>query len=252
MLCRQHFIHYHRLMILETVAFIGVVFILLTLTQLGNEFRPHNPDIFFGYLLGFTGVFGLLYIGHSFPAFRSKERTINYLMVPASVFEKFVFEVTGRIGLILVLLPVLYWITFHLQGLFFAIFSNSAFEFISLRDWAEIEADLIGKHNITSRYVTFTSMAVFGFVLAFTGSAMFSKQPLVKALFSLTLIVICFVGYAYIVVEHLGVGTYNPPESAWLFPMREPGVNKFITVFSILSSIVMLFVAYRKLKEREV
>ena len=96
------------------------------------------------------------------------------------------------------------------------------------------------------------SMVLLGFVLAFTGAAMFSKQPLVKSLFSVAVIVMFYTGFTYIVVEPLGVGNYNPTDSMWLIPMKNKATFQFIGTALILTNIVMLFVAYRKLKEREV
>ena len=81
---------------------------------------------------------------------------------------------------------------------------------------------------------------------------MFTKQPLVKSLFAVAVIVMFFFGYSYIVVEHLGVGRYNPPETMFLIPMEEKKILKLINVGLIATIVIMLFVAFRKLKEREV
>ena len=96
------------------------------------------------------------------------------------------------------------------------------------------------------------SMAFLGFVLAFTGAAMFSKQPLVKTMFAVAVIMMVYIGFTYIAVELLGVGNYNPTDSMWLIPMGDVGAFQFFGTALILANIVMLFVAYRKLKEREV
>ena len=61
-----------------------------------------------------------------------------------------------------------------------------------------------------------------------------------------------FIGYSYIVVEHVGVGRYNPPDTMYLVPMNNPKALQLISFALIVTIIVMLFVAFRKLKEREV
>jgi hypothetical protein len=249
LLFKQHFIHNAQLLWLSAVAYIGVIFIVLSLVQAGNNLEPHRLENFQGFLVVFVTVFGILYVGHSFPAFRSKESTINYLMLPASVLEKFVFEFLIRIGTILLMLPVLYWITFHAQGYFFTLFTEKIFQAIGV--------EYIVKLDVPEDYQLLIYSVVTGSVLlvlslAFTGAAMFSKQPLVKTLFAVAVIVMFFVGYSYIVITYSGIKDYNPPESMLLVPLDEDTALRTVSVALFVATIVMLFVAYRKLKEREV
>jgi hypothetical protein len=249
LLFKQHFIHNAQFLLLSTGAYIGVIFIVLSLVQVGNSLHPHGLDNFQGFLVAFVTVFGILYVGHSFPAFRSKESTISYLMTPASALEKFVFEFISRIGIILLTLPLLYWATFNLHGYFFAIFVDEIFEPVGIQ--------YIVKLGIPPKYVFLIYSMITGGILltlslAFTGAAMFTKQPLVKSLFAVAVVVMFFVGYSYIILEHLGVGRYNPPEHMLLVPLEEDSALRAFAVALFAATIVMLFVAFRKLKEREV
>jgi len=63
LLFRQHFIHNNKLLLYGAVAYIGVAFILLSMVQVGQQWTPHRMDSFIGFMLGFVGVFGLLYVG---------------------------------------------------------------------------------------------------------------------------------------------------------------------------------------------
>jgi hypothetical protein len=101
-------------------------------------------------------------------------------------------------------------------------------------------------------YTLITAAVLLALVLAFTGAAMFNKQPLVKSLFAVAVVVMFFFGYSYIVVEHLGVGRYNPPDTMFLIPFDETKVLRLISIALIITIVVMLFVAFRKLKEREI
>lgn len=249
LLCKQHFIHNTKFLLLSTVAYIGVVFIVLSIAQAGNDLVPLDLNAFQAFLIVCVAVFSILYVGHSFPAFRSKESTINYLMLPASVLEKFLFELLIRIVIIIPTLPLLYWVTFHLQGYVFAIFTDGTFVPIGLQYLVEIDAP-DGYQFII--YTLITAATLLAFVLAFTGAAMFTKQPLVKTLFAVAVIVMFFMLYSYIVIMPLGVGRYNPPETMFLVPMNNPAALQLINVALIATIIVMLFVAFRKLKEREV
>ena len=249
LLCKQHFIHNTNFLMLASVAYIGMIFIVLSVTQVVNGFRPHDLDVFQVFLIGFVIVFAILYVGHSFPAFRSKESTINYLMVPASALEKFVFELMSRIAIIIPTLPLLYWITFHLQGYVFAIFTDATFQPIGPEYLVKIDVPDDYKFLI---YTLTTAAALLTLVLAFTGAAIFTKQPLVKSLFTVAVIVMFYVVYSYIVVTHFGVGKYNPPETMFLVPTNEAKALGLISIALIITIGVMLFVAFRKLKEREV
>jgi hypothetical protein len=249
LLFKQHFIHHAQLLLLSTGAYIGVIFIVLSMIQIGSDLQPHGVSHFQELLAVFVTLFGILYVGHSFPAFRSKESTIHYLMIPASVLEKFVFEFVSRIGIILLMLPLLFWITFHLQGYFFAIFTEEIFEPVGIQHLVKLDAP---PEYALLVYSLIIGGVLFALSLAFTGAAMFTKQPLVKSLFAVAMIIMFFVGYSYIIIEHLGVGQYNPPEDMMLIPLDEDSAMKAIAVAFFAGTIVMLFVAFRKLKEREV
>ena len=245
LLFKQSFIHNAQFLLLSTVAYVGVIFIVLSLVQLGNDLHPHGLENFQAFLAIFVTVFGLLYVGHSFPAFRAKETTIHYLMTPASVLEKFVFEFVNRICLTLLALPLLYWLTFSAQGYFFNIFTYEDFDPIGPRYLLKVDEapGLI--------YLLITGGVLFALSLAFTGAAMFTKQPLVKSLFTVALVVMFFGGYSYIMIEHVGLGRYNPPERMMLVPLDEEQAIATISISLLAATLLMLFVAYRKLKERE-
>ncbi len=250
LLLKQHFIHNNKILLYSIVAYVGVVFLILSIGQMGNNAQPHDLENFRGFLLAFVAIFGILFVGYSFPAFRSKENTINYLMVPGSVPEKFIVEFISRVGVIFILLPMLYWVTFHLQGYFFTLFMDFEFNPISFAYLTKVDVPEI--ENLSWFSTLIVSAVMLGFVLPFTGAAMFSKQPLVKTLFSVAVIVIFYSAVIYIVLEPLGLGKYNPNDSVWLIPREQTGAFQFFACALILANIVMLFVAYRKLKEKEV
>ncbi|MEQ9166293.1 MAG: hypothetical protein RLO12_08545 [Fulvivirga sp.] len=252
MLFKQYFIHNNKLLMYSSVAYVGVIFILLTIVQMGQDRVPHDVEMFRGFLIGFVIVFGILYAGYSFPALRSKESTINFLMVPASVLEKFLFEFISRLGVTFILLPVLFWITFHLQGYFFDLFTEFSFRPIGFGQILDFEVPHEVREHAFWFVTLISSLIMLGFVLPFTGGAMFSKQPLVKTLFSVAIIMIFFAGCIYVALEPMGVAKYNPNDTMWLIPHDDKGAFMFFGSVALFANVVMLFVAYRKLKEREV
>lgn len=252
MLAKQHYIHNNKLLLYATVAYIGVIFIFLTIIQMGNDRLPHDLEMFRGFVIAFVSIFGILYTGYSFPAFRSKESTINYLMVPASVTEKFLFEFLSRLSMVFILLPLLFWITFHFQGYFFNLFTPAEFQSIGIGQVLDFQIPQAIREQAFWFSLLIISLVFLCFVLPFTGGAMFSKQPLVKTLFAVAVIVIFYSGCLYIALEPLGVGNYEPNDTMWLLPSSENGAMKFFGSVALLTNVVFLFVAYRKLKEREV
>ncbi len=249
-LFKRDFYHNRQLYMLSTVAYTGVILIVLSITQVGNGLIPHNTEIFQGFLIAFVSVFGILFVGHSFSAFRSKERTMSYLMMPGSHLEKFLLEFVVKICLMILVLPILYWVTYHIQGYFFTIFTPVLFEPVGFEYLTKLDID---DENFGTLIKWAIGSAIFlALCLGFTGSAVFSKQPLVKTLFSLAVIILFFTGYSYIVLEEMGVSNYSPPSDMWLVPLTEKSVLIALISALLFSSLVMLFVAYRKLKEKEV
>lgn len=252
MLFKQHYVHNNKMLLYATVAYIGVIFILLTIVQMSQDRVPHDIEMFRGFCIGFVAIFGILFTGYSFSALRAKESTINYLMVPASILEKFLFEFLSRLAVVVLLLPFFFWVTFHLQGYFFNLFTNIPFQAIGFVQVFDFELPEEIREQAFWFFTFIISLIMLGFVLPFTGSAMFTKQPLVKTLFSVSVIVIFYSGCIYIALESLGLADYNPNESMWLIPHNGEDAFKFFGIAAVLANVVLLFVAYRKLKEREV
>jgi hypothetical protein len=219
---------------------------------MANDSDPYNIDIFTNFLIFFVAVFGILYSGHSFPDFRGKGSTINYLMVPSSVLEKFLFEFFSRLSIVIFLLPILFWITYNFQGYFFNLLTDQKFQAVGFKQLLDFK--LLGqiKEQGFWFFTLISSLIILVFVLPFVGGTMFFKQPLVKTLFAVTLIVISYAGFLYFLLEPLGIGLYEPNDTTWLIPHNKEGGMRFFGSFTVIANLVFLFVAYRKLKEKEI
>ena len=249
LLAKRHYIHNNRLMLFSIIAYCGVVFVVLSLAQLDN-LTPLDAEYFTGFLIGSTAVFGILFTGHAFPAFRNRETATNYITLPASTLEKYVFEFIYRIGLSIVLLPILFWITFHLQGYFFQLFIEETFLPIGLTDVITMSSKDL-KEPI---WIPLMLISVGALVLTipFAGAAFFVKQPLVKTLFSVGIIIIFYVLYVYVVFVLLGLEHYHTNDSLILIPNEEQAAFRFLFFASATGNAFMLLFAYLKLKEKEV
>ncbi len=243
-------IHNQKLMLFSIVGYSGMVFIVLSLAQLANDLEAFDPDEFLGFMIGFVAVFGILYVGHSFPAFRTKETTITYLTVPASAFEKFVFEFISRVGIILVMLPILFWLVYHLQGYFFKWLADTQFVAVG---FAQIQPEITPEaDNLSWIYVIVGASSLLALILPFTGSAMFGKQPLVKTLFTVALIILSFTAFTWFVLDPLGLQNYRAHDSMWLIPTTELAALRLFGIGLIVANLTMLTVAFLKIKEKEV
>jgi hypothetical protein len=252
MLFKQHYLQNNKLLLYAAVAYIGVIFLLLTMVQLGNDRAPHDLEIFGAFIIGFVSVFGILFTGYSFPAFRRKESAINYLMVPASTLEKFLFEFLSRLSIVFILLPTLFWMTFHFQGYFFNLFSPIEFQTIGFGQLLDFELPEEIREQAFWVFTLIISLVLLAFVLPFTGGAIFSKQPLIKTLFAVAIIVIFYAVCIYVALETLGVGNYQPNDSLWLFPHSQNAAMRFFGSLAVFTNVAILIVAYKKLKEKEV
>ncbi len=253
LLFKQQVIHNSKLMLFSSVGFCGVVYIILVFAQLSRDLEPLDIEVFFNSLLIFFIIFGVLYTGHSFPSFRNKENTITYLMLPASVFEKFLFEFINRIVVMLIALPLLFWLTFNLEGYTFELFNGLGLGFnpIGISDFMAVDNPVKEIPEWARLMIVSASFLVF--VLPFTGAAMFAKHPLVKTLFSIAIIIAFYVTFIYIVVEPLGLSEYDIDESdLLLFPNNEKGGFQLLTFLAIAANLIMLAVTYLKIKEKEV
>ncbi len=249
-LLKQNFIHNNRMMLYASVGYFGLVFFILFLVQLGSDFVPNSIGVFLTVMAIVVPIVGILYIGYSFPAFRSREKTFSYLTLPASSLEKFLFEIVNRILVVLIILPILYWMAFNLEGFVFQLFrSDSVFSPIGFSDIGAIDISPVDQN--TWLQVIIMSGALLVVVMPFTGAATFSKQPLIKTLFSIALIFIFYIGYAYIAIEPLGVGKYNPNDSMVIFPTSDEAAFRFFGMFLSVATLVMLTVSFLKLKEKE-
>ena len=88
-LAKQGLVHNQKLILLTLVGFCGALFILFFFIQLSNDFRQGtDPQIFVPVFMVIFFGGGILFTGNAFPGLRTKEKTISYLMLPASSFEK--------------------------------------------------------------------------------------------------------------------------------------------------------------------
>lgn len=114
-----------KVYIVGSLILMGVVFLisfglmspnvedLRTFSGNTSFWRPITSAYFF---LMLSSLWIFISVGSAFPSFRSKEKTIDYIMIPASTFEKFTYEFLIRVVGTLVVLVFGFYSMSHLAG----------------------------------------------------------------------------------------------------------------------------------------
>ncbi len=189
----------------------------------------------------------LLYIGSAFPALRSREKTINFLMTPASTFEKFLYEFIERIVLFCILFPILLYLFGNLaleivRGIKQSMGDNFPSEYLSCQLLFE---------DVPSKAIKMIVLgALAAFSIAFAGTVVFRKLPLIKTIIFVGIVFLAVVGYCILIFEEMKL---NFP---WIEPFfrgksKEEVFSLFAVLLLILNLIILCY-AFFKFKEKEV
>ena len=249
LLCRQNIHHHYKLIATILLGFCGTLFLLLLFLQLLQDFGPVSSKQAFDIFVPVLMIAGIVYAGTAFPGLRTREKAHQYLMTPASVFEKFLTEVVLRIVLFVLAVPLLYWLVYNLEGkvvqVFYPEFSfGGLFEYSLLPRSAEIKNM---ESLIYSLFVTGVSVIL---LTALTGAASFLRLPLLKTLSVVTVIFFFNLFVVYLMLEILEFRKYYSTSGVLAF--NQPQLYRFlITVFSVATAW-LLVVTYLKIKEKEV
>jgi hypothetical protein len=251
LLARQGFIHNARMIGMSVVGFCGILFLVLIAFQASSGNQTINDDAFSGIFLFVAIPLAIVYTGTAFPGLRSKEKSYSYLLTPASAFEKFLFEFINRVLLFFVVIPVLYWIVFHLEGRFMASVGPE-YTF-----WPHKFVDLLAAVNGSHQPAEWAwVMPVFALLLVtipFAGAASFTKYPLPKTLFIVGLLFFFNFLIGYLLVTGLRLEDYNVPHgSSILFIENEEDAWRTMGGYGLVINAGLLVATYFKLKEKEV
>jgi hypothetical protein len=251
LLCRQSLIINKKMIGMTFIGFTGMLFVILLYAQSTRNFRSwdlHSYVVTFFIL--FFGL-GIIYTSLSYPAFRSKEKSMTYLMLPSSTTEKYVFELLSRILVFFILMPLLFWLVVKIEGAVVHRFVNSfeSYQFTLKEAFDKI----FDPHTIPSKMIhPFVQMGLFTFIFSFAGASYFSKSSLLKTLFTFSLLAGGVFLLCYLLYKGLNLRDYNPVDDRILgldFKHHSP------MIFGIALAVINLtFLAFSffSLKEREV
>jgi hypothetical protein len=251
LLCRQSLIINKKLIGISLAGFTGTLFIALIFFQSVDHFNNWRNE---NYMATFAFLFfplGIIYSSLSFPAFRSKEKSMAYLMLPTSASEKFVFEILSRIVLFIFVMPLLFWIVANLETAivhsFVPKFANYTFSFVE--GWSKITRN--GQLDGWAKFAMIQG-CLFVFIAAFTGASHFTKSPLLKTMFTLSVIVAGYALFTFLLVKGLNIEAYHPVNNRVLFISNEHQAIASLAIGTTVINLCFLAIAFFRLKEKEV
>ncbi len=227
----QNLIH-GRMLIFTILGMWGMLILFLIFVYISNNsFSAKNwTTIFF-----ITGMFAsIIFSGMSFPDFRKKESSVKFLMLPASVFEKFSYELIIRIILFPFVYIVLYYLSVKLLLLFF---SGTKVEDIPVLFF--LDKGTMGTPVSFLYTFYFLLSAVF-----FSGAGFIRRYPLLKTAIATTLVVFLIMGYN-VLMDYLGVG-----RSLYKFISYANRNFYLLYWFFVFTGLTALVYTYYKIKEK--
>jgi hypothetical protein len=249
-LCKQSLIINKKIIAITIAGFSGFVFLFLILIQIKNYAMWNNSSCMVTFVVLFF-LSGAVYSSLSFPAFRTKEKSISYLLLPASAAEKFLFEFLSRIVLFIFLMPLAFWLIANIEGTIMHYYRP---EFLNYR-FSLFKALTLSSYKIGNpawSWLAITQGWLFVFVAAFTGASHFSKSPLVKTLFTISIIVLGYALFTYLLVKGINIKGYTLDNDRLLFIHNKNDAMLFLSIAITTVNLCLLGIAYFRLKEREV
>ena len=248
MLCKQSFIINKKLIGISLGSFSGMLFLILMGNQSGAHFDQWENHDYLGTFVFLFFVLGIIYTSLSFPAFRSKERSMAYLMLPASASEKFLFEFVNRIIVFILLMPLLFWVIANIEGsvvhYFVPELKNYTFSF----GQAFSEISKQPEFNFWAKFAILQGV-LFVFITSFTGASYFSKSPLLKTMFAFSLIIAGYGLYVYLLIKGFDLQGIRVENNFFIKDKDEAIVYMAIGATAI--NLCLLAIAWFKLKEKE-
>lgn len=189
----------------------------------------------------------VIVVGTAFPMLRKKQTTCNYLLLPASILEKFLTQLSIRFLVFPLLFILLYWVTFKLAVHVYFMFEH----------FREVRVEVFTFSEAIPKIFLNIEMIVFGGIsfFAFTGAAYFNKYAIFKTIITFLLISFTYylfaVAFSYIFIPNWVHG-FEPNFFERKIIDDTSNINFVGSGLFVFSSLFLVFLAYFKLKEKEI
>jgi len=218
-----------------------------TSTSRGFLKRDYQPLFFVTFTLC-----SIVAIGTSFPSLRNKKDSSHYLLLPASVFEKFLTQFLIRIVVFTAFFYILFWLEFK--------FTTAIYQSIEWKNTLTVKSfDLATPFSDLTRTldllaVLFGIFSIATFLLM--GAAYFKKYALFKTILAFGLLIGLFF-LTMVVGSHM----FYPEKTQEFFSIKIDtykisenlhNVQMYIYIVVTAASLFFLPITYFKLKEKQV
>lgn len=189
-------------------------------------------------------IAGIIFSGNAFSEFRNKLKMSAYLMLPISKTEKFIYEFIVRI--------IVFILVFAFLFLLIAPLSEFSANCLETYNGLKITQKL---HDIPIKIIVdnsfqFLILTFFILTIAFAGASTFEKLPVYKTILFVALVSGVIFLYLYLIFEifHL-----HYPWFKKMTDKIEPShlTNYFQGILLLISTCVLIYYSYYKLKEKE-
>jgi hypothetical protein len=214
-----------------------------------NFSNSQYTGLFLFYLMGMGAI-----IGMAFPALTDHIKKSNYLLVPGSIFEKFMVQFFIRIVLFIPLGLILFWVATHLAKA--SMIPNPATGFDPVSQIQDFHFSKLFNENLHKLDRSLIALSIFSIAsILFAGSTFFNRFALVK-----TLIITALTTGAFVLSLVLFSHIFYPAETHG-FEIKIPiykvwkdivNIQLLICMIGGLTWLFFLPLAYFKLKEKEV
>jgi hypothetical protein len=237
-----------KLILISLAAVVGTLFLGLILLQSMVNFEYWGQGEYMATFLFVFLIMGFIYTSQSFPAFRSKTKSLSFLMLPASNSEKYVFELLTRIVAFIILLPAIYWVVSNLEGRivhhYVPQLASDRFSFVET-----ISKSIKTQKGLFWGIFGTIQAILFVFTAAFAGASHFYKSPLIRTLFTFSLIVAGYFLFSYLLFRGLNLKVYHPTVPFAFFTKNR--ILIFFAFAGLLVNVTLLAIAWFRLKEKE-
>lgn len=250
MLIKQSVIINRNIIGISLAGLSGTLFVLLLLLQRLSNFTYWDNQKCMSFFLILFFFMGMIYASISFPSFRSKEKSISYLLLPASRSEKFIFELLVRIIIFVLIVPLVFWLVANLEGV---IVNNYVHRFVNFKfSFGDGISGIIKKWNLDG-WGVYATVQFFLFILIanFAGACHFTKSTLIKTLFTISGITCGYILLTFLLFKGLHLNKYNPVDNGIFFPGDNKGFINMFAVGTTVVNLTLIVIAWFRFKEKE-
>ena len=226
-----------------------------------NNFNRNNFNIdfenyffrsYYAPLFIFFIIFGtILSAGTSFPALRSSNNSINYLLLPASTLEKFLVQFFIRILAFVLLFIPIYWLIFKFSYNFYGLFGTVLESVKSYSLLSPFQGEIEG----IDFYLIIVSVIISS-LFAFVGATYFKKYALFKSIFTFALtavfLFLLMVLLSHLFFDHTTKEFFEIKLRSYSVYENIKNLQLYFAVLFTATSLILFMLAYFKLKEREI